>query len=190
MTGAIESFMQFDGTPLLWRSVPADGDTPGSRVSHRTLLIGHYMYVLGGGSGSRSFNDLRRLDLYTMRWELMPTRGEARPPPPLTTTLHTNMRGAMHAGSRYTCTCACVCMQGPSDKPDAIIGPSLIYVAPYLVVFGGGDGRRPSNDLHTLDMQSMLWRKIQTEGAPPAPRVGHSATQLGQSMVIVGGPNP
>ena len=89
MTGAIESFMEFDGTPLLWRSVPADGDTPGSRVSHRTLLIGHYMYVLGGGSGSRSFNDLRRLDLYTMRWELMPTRGEARPPPPLTTTLHT-----------------------------------------------------------------------------------------------------
>ena len=84
----------------------------------------------------------------------------------------------------------CVCLQGPSDKPDAIIGPSLIYVEPYLVVFGGGDGRRPSNDLHTLDMHSMLWRKIQTEGAPPAPRVGHSATQLGQSMVIFGGPNP
>ena len=91
MTGAIESFMQFDATPLLWRSVPSDGDTPGSRVSHRTLLIGHYMYVLGGGSGSRSFNDLRRLDLYTMRWELMPTRGEARPPrcPPPHLHLHT-----------------------------------------------------------------------------------------------------
>ena len=65
-------------------------------------------YVLGGGSGSRSFNDLRRLDLYTMHWELCPTRGE-----------------------------------GPEDKPDAIIGPSLSYVEPYLVVFGGGDGRAP-----------------------------------------------
>ena len=32
--------------------------------------------VLGGGSGNRSFNDLRRLDLYTMHWELLPTRGE------------------------------------------------------------------------------------------------------------------
>ena len=82
------------------------------------------------------------------------------------------------------------CVQGPNDKPGAIIGPSLIYVEPYLVVFGGGDGRRPSNDLHTLDMNSMLWRRIETEGAPPAPRVGHSATQLGQSMVICGGPNP
>ena len=43
MHGALDSFVQFEGTPLMWRSVPVDGDTPGSRVSHRTLLIDHYM---------------------------------------------------------------------------------------------------------------------------------------------------
>ena len=150
--GAIDKFLQFDGKPLLWRSVPVDGDTPGSRVSHRTLLLDHYLYLLGGGSGNRSFNDLRRLDLYTMHWELVATRGE-----------------------------------GPDDKPDAIIGTSLQYVEPYMVVFGGGDGRRPSNDLHTLDMNTMLWRKINTDGAPPAPRVGHTATMLDSSMIVFGG---
>ena len=104
MGGAIESFMQFDARPLVWRSVPADGDTPGSRVSHRTLLIGHYMYVLGGGSGSRSFNDLRRLDLYTMRWELMPTRGEARPPPPpATPPLHMGVLGMQLGRAARVC---------------------------------------------------------------------------------------
>ena len=46
---------------------------------------------------------------------------------------------------------------------------------------------KPSNDLHTLDMKTMLWRRIHTEGAPPAPRVGHSATQLGLAMIVFGG---
>ena len=36
-------------------------------------------------------------------------------------------------------------------------------------------------------MNTMLWRRIHTEGAPPAPRVGHSATQLGLAMIVFGG---
>ena len=37
-------------------------------------------------------------------------------------------------------------------KPDALIGHSMQWIEPYLVVFGGGDGRRPSNELHTLEL--------------------------------------
>ena len=47
--------------------------------------------------------------------------------------------------------------------------------------------RKPSNDLHTLDLRTLLWEAAQTEGAPPAPRVGHSSTQLGSEMWVFGG---
>jgi hypothetical protein len=116
------------------------------------LQIDQYLYVLGGGSGNRSFNDLHRLDLLSMHWELIHTRGEL-----------------------------------PGSKPDALIGHSVQWVDPFLVVFAGGDGRKPSNELHTLEVSTAVWRKIDTQGAPPAPRVGHSSTQLGAHMYIIGG---
>ena len=140
-------FFSFEGAPLAWKAISFDGDGPGTRVSHAMVLLEHYLYVLGGGSGNRSFNDLHRLDLYTMHWELMHTRGEL-----------------------------------PGSKPDALIGHSMQWVDPYLVVFAGGDGRKPSNELHTLELSTGIWRKVETKGAPPAPRVGHSSTQLGADM--------
>ena len=145
-------FHVFDAKPLVWKRVSYDGDGPGSRISHAMVLQEHYLYVLGGGSGNRSFNDLHRLDLFTMHWEIMHTRGH-----------------------------------GPQDKPDALIGHSVQWVDPYVVVFAGGNGKRPSNDLHTLELETGLWRKIETSGAPPAPRVGHSSTQIGADMFIIGG---
>ena len=51
----------------------------------------------------------------------------------------------------------------------------------------GGDGKRPSNDLHTLHVQSATWRQVSTSGAPPAPRVGHSSTRMGGMLYIIGG---
>ena len=152
LTPVRNDFFSFECSPLAWRAISYDGDGPGTRVSHTMVLLDHYLYVLGGGSGNRSFNDLHRLDLYTMHWELLHTRGEL-----------------------------------PGAKPDALIGHSVQWVDPYLVVFAGGDGRKPSNELHTLELATGVWRKIETKGAPPAPRVGHSSTQLGASMFIIGG---
>ena len=148
----MNDFYSFDATPLAWQSVSYDGDGPGARVSHAMVHLEHYLYVLGGGGGNRSFNDLHRLDLYTMHWELIHARGAA-----------------------------------PGAKPDALIGHSVAWVDPYLVVFAGGDGRRPSNDLHTLELRTATWRQVDTTGAPPAPRVGHSSTLQGADMYIIGG---
>jgi len=145
-------FHLFDCTPLIWKAISYDGDGPGARVSHSLIHLKHFLYVLGGGSGNRSFNDLHRLNLFMMHWELVNTRGAA-----------------------------------PGAKPDALIGHSVAWVEPYLVVFAGGDGRRPSNDLHTLELQTAVWRHIDTVGAPPAPRVGHSSTLVGAEMYIIGG---
>jgi hypothetical protein len=142
----------FDGGPLVWKAVSYDGDGPGTRVSHCMIQLHHHLYVLGGGSGNRSFIDLHRLDLYTMHWELVHTRGAA-----------------------------------PGAKPEALIGHSMAWVDPYLVVFAGGDGRRPSNELHTLELATATWHHISTSGAPPAPRVGHSSTLIDAELYVIGG---
>ena len=143
----LEDLYCFDGAPVLWRFMPFDGEGPGSRVSHSMILLEHYIYVLGGGSANRSFNDLHRLDLYTMHWELLHTHGV-----------------------------------GLEDKPDALIGHSIQWVPPLLVVFAGGNGRKPSNQLHTINLSSLLWQQIDAAGAPPAPRVGHASSRIEHLM--------
>ena len=62
----LSDFHSFDGTPLIWKAMSYDGDGPGPRVSHSLIQLEQYLYVLGGGCGNRSFNDLHRLDLFTM----------------------------------------------------------------------------------------------------------------------------
>ena len=130
----LHDFHKFDAAPLVWKEIAYDGDGPGTRVSHTMVQLEHYLYVLGGGSGNRAFNDLHRLDLFTMHWELIHTQGAV-----------------------------------PGAKPDALIGHSVEWVDPF-VVFAGGDGRRPSNDLHTLELRTATWRAIATQGALRAAR--------------------
>ena len=78
----LHDFHKFDAAPLVWKEIAYDGDGPGTRVSHTMVQLEHYLYVLGGGSGNRAFNDLHRLDLFTMHWELIHTQGAVPAPSP------------------------------------------------------------------------------------------------------------
>ena len=46
----LDDFHVFEGAPIVWRSIPFEGEGPGSRLSHAALLLEHFVYVLGGGS--------------------------------------------------------------------------------------------------------------------------------------------
>jgi len=58
-----------------------------------------------------------------------------------------------------------------------------------MYVFGGRDGEgQHFDDLHVLDTQRWLWRKIDYAAGPrPAPRVGHSAAMIGSLLIVTGG---
>lgn len=56
-----------------------------------------------------------------------------------------------------------------------------------LWVFGGFEGTRCLNDVYMLEMERLTWSYVNINSAPPEPRMCHSATAIGQYMLISGG---
>jgi N-acetylneuraminic acid mutarotase len=59
-----------------------------------------------------------------------------------------------------------------------------------MVVFGGKQGVQSTlffNDVFILDLDSREWKKIDCIGNPPSPRCWHSATLMGNLMIVFGG---
>lgn len=58
-----------------------------------------------------------------------------------------------------------------------------------LVIFGGsGEGESNYlNDLHILDLKTMMWMNSDVRGDIPVPRDSHSATAVGHKLFVYGG---
>ena len=56
-----------------------------------------------------------------------------------------------------------------------------------VYVFRGGNGREYLNDLHALDVESYVWRKVETHGEAPQQRANHSSAVLDETNNIGGG---
>lgn len=54
-------------------------------------------------------------------------------------------------------------------------------------MFGGFDGQRCLNDVYVLEMERLTWSYININSAPPEARMRHSATAIGNYMIISGG---
>lgn len=63
-------------------------------------------------------------------------------------------------------------------------GPCNMHSAEYIpdrrqiFVFRGGDGTEYLNDLHALDVDTMQWQKVETNGLPPEPRADHASAYM------------
>jgi len=63
-------------------------------------------------------------------------------------------------------------------------GPCNMHSADFIptrnevYVFRGGNGQDYLNDLHALDVQTYVWRTVQTHGCPPQQRANHSSALL------------
>jgi N-acetylneuraminic acid mutarotase len=68
-------------------------------------------------------------------------------------------------------------------------GQSVSLVGSRLIMFGGEDNkRRLLNDLHILDLETMMWEEVKTGKGGPAPRYDHSAAVYAdQYLLIFGG---
>jgi len=134
------------------------------RSYHRALVINKTEILIFGGqsettSAPKWYNDVHIFDTTTDTWKLCATNGEIPPP-----------RGA-----------ASVCSINNDTE---------------IIVFGGGSWKRFQrnpidihyfNDVHILNLESLVWRKIHTTGDIPGIRAGHSANILGNVMLVTGG---
>ncbi|CAB9509976.1 zipper-like transcriptional regulator 1 [Seminavis robusta] len=76
-------------------------------------------------------------------------------------------------------------------------GPCNMHSADYVAskkevyVFRGGNGREYLNDLHALHVESLTWRRVETNGAVPQQRANHSSAILEDTgeLFIFGGWN-
>ena len=180
-------------------------ELPPPRFGHAMCLAGASIYVYGGRNSSISnpvLKDFHRFDGAPLEWKDIAYDGDG----PGTRVSHTMVQLEHHlyvlgggSGNRafndlhrldlFTMHWELIHTQGdaPGAKPDALIGHTVEWVDPYMVVFAGGDGRRPSNDVHTLELRTATWHAVTTQGAPPAPRVGHSSSLIRDQMFVIGG---
>ncbi|KAG7342241.1 galactose oxidase [Nitzschia inconspicua] len=76
-------------------------------------------------------------------------------------------------------------------------GPCNMHSADYVparrevYVFRGGNGREYLNDLHALNVDTMVWRKVETTGEIPQQRANHSSAFLEETgeLFVFGGWN-
>ncbi|KAK3121423.1 hypothetical protein QOZ80_8BG0652880 [Eleusine coracana subsp. coracana] len=50
-----------------------------------------------------------------------------------------------------------------------------------------GDGRTLLNDLHILDLETMIWDEFETMGTPPSPRSNHAAACYAERYLLIFG---
>ncbi|XP_057979282.1 acyl-CoA-binding domain-containing protein 4 isoform X2 [Malania oleifera] len=83
----------------------------------------------------------------------------------------------------------CGVMETSGKIPIARGGHSVTLVGSKLIMFGGEDrSRRLLNDVHVLDLETMIWDLVETTQTPPAPRFDHTtAVHAERYLLIFGG---
>lgn len=149
-------------------------NVPSPRFSHASVILGESMYIFCGASSEHhsgtTYNDLYKLDLSNHKWHKIKAEGLLPAP-------------------RECCT-----MVG--YKP----APRHYKSAPYkgmLVIFAGvcrpplermhSIGPRFFDDCQVFHIHNSTWERIKQGETYPAARAAHSASIVGNRMVVFGG---
>lgn len=166
--GATATFAQYDASAMLWEAPQLDGAAPGARVGHAMVTGRHgHVYMYGGASGGRPLHDVFVLDLARSYWEravVVDPRAEAPP-----------------AKVGHACAYIEVGVSGQMARD------SQAYVGDKLLCFGGGDGRKATNETLLIDLPSLATVRLQVRGTPPQERVGHAVALVRKSLLYVFG---
>jgi N-acetylneuraminic acid mutarotase len=206
---------KFSTNTLKWSKPKVTGDVPGKRDGHSACVIGKYMFVFGGYEDAveRFAQEVFRLDLETMHWELMECNGQ----PPIHRDFHSatpvgkNMyifggRSTLSAHgfdmgqdvySHKVCYLDTVTFTWhmPRIQTPAPAGRrshSALSINNNILIFGGYNGRseKHMNDLWSLDTESMSWTHLEPRGTPPTPRRRHAMCLVKNRIFVFGGTSP
>jgi len=144
---------------ILWEEIKnAENNTIIERYSHCAAYLGCSLYIFGGCTSSNTtFNDLWRFDLASRQW--------IRP----------------LATGNYPSPKACATMV--AYKETLILFGGYTHPTPYPL----HQAARFFNQLHVYDPATNRWAHLNTIGYSPPPVAGHSASIIGNRMIIFGG---
>eukprot|EP00850_Spirogloea_muscicola_P015319 SM000116S24240 [mRNA] locus=s116:223620:228918:- [translate_table: standard] len=163
----------FDTEALSWSELTPGGDIPVARGGQSVTRAGSSLVMFGGeDSRRRLLNDVHNLNLNTMTWSTVETKG-TRPPPRSdhAATLHndryllvfgggshSNCYNDLHILDLETMEWSQPQQDGALPSPRA--GHAGIKVDDKWYVIGGGDNKSGVAGTAVLDLTSMQWSKV------------------------------
>ncbi|XP_017089188.2 kelch domain-containing protein 3 [Drosophila bipectinata] len=198
---------------MLW-TVHLDGGP--QRVNHAAVGVGDFIYSFGGYCTGYDYRynepiDVHVLNAHTMRWSLVPQQCDEEGQPlkyplvPFQRYGHTvvaykekiyiwggrndeNLCNALYCFDPKTAQWSRPPVTG--CLPGARDGHSACVIGNCMFIFGGfvDEINEFSSDVHSLNLDTMEWRYVQTFGVPPSYRDFHAAVAYEQErMYIFGG---
>ena len=153
-----------------WTRPPDTGAPPLPRYQHATVIIDRRAYVVGGSYRGRFMGDVHELDLDTSSWRRVDCVDARGAPAPLSPC----------AGHRLVTHRGAVYLVGGRFKGDER-GKYLTLMRMDIVT--GTDPRESSGEPRRF----ARWTPAETSGPRPSARRGHSATTVGDALVVFGG---
>jgi N-acetylneuraminic acid mutarotase len=189
----------------IWTLEPKNDVMP-ARQFHTASIIDDKMYIFGGGDGKYWLNDLLVFHLKTYEWVgPVETKGRAPSGRLQHAAIVYDKKIFIFGGEpdRYRqlndLFYLDIRCQGGSSKmtwyqpstegvpPTPRVSATGCLVDSEIFFFGGFDGMRWLNDLHTFCLKTMTWSKKLTYGNKPSPRCRHSTNYLNGKLYIFGG---
>ena len=153
-----------------WTRTPDAGTPPLPRYQHATVIVNHRVYIVGGSYRGRFIGDVHEFDLDTSSWrrvECVDARGAPAPLSPCAGHRLVAHRGAVYlVGGRFK-----------GDEREKYL--TLMR----MDIVTGTDPRDGSGE----PRRSVRWMPAETSGPKPSARRGHSATTVGDALVVFGG---
>ncbi|XXG46576.1 hypothetical protein AAC387_Pa02g1386 [Persea americana] len=195
----------FDTFKQTWSKIMVKGNPPSPRDSHSCTTVGNNLYVFGGTDGKSPLKDLHILDTSSNTWIVPSISGEG----PEAREGHS----AILVDKRLFIFGGC----GKSyDEPEEVYFNDLYILDTErfiwnraitsgtppsardshtcsswrnkIIVIGGEDASDYYlSDVHILDVDTLVWRELNTSGQLLTPRAGHSTVALGKHLFVFGG---
>ncbi|XP_078440500.1 galactose oxidase/kelch repeat superfamily protein isoform X2 [Wolffia australiana] len=191
-----------------WMVVSTSGESPVPRFGHAAAVVGSKMVVVGGDSGRGLLDDTQILSLEKLTWGsatprvyFSPTSLPLKIPACKGHSLVTWGKKVLLIGGKsdpasdrisvWSFDMETECwshVEAKGDIPVARSGHSVTRAGPVLILFGGEKGKgKKLNDLHMLDLKSMMWLPLHYTGAGPSPRCNHVAALYDDRILFVFG---
>lgn len=153
-----------------WSLRYTTGGVPPGTSGALAQIVGETLYLFGGFHMDRNTNDLYRLDLTSLWWELVETEGHR--PTPCDKTAGWTHRDCLYVFGGFGVTPR----QGVPRPPD------FAYVHDLQAPWRGW-----TNQLVAFDIHTNTWSWPHYKGHAPVARAAHAAAQVGDQVFIFGG---
>ncbi|CEH13181.1 Kelch repeat-containing proteins [Ceraceosorus bombacis] len=199
--GCFRDLWCFDTETMCWSKPKVTGDLPPPRRAHSATMVDRRLFVFAGGDGPHYYNDLYVFDTVSLRWSKPVVSGTAPSPRRAHTSNYWNGQllifgggngvGALNdvfaldIGNMDRLEWKKVECQGKIPIGRGYHTSNLIDGK--LIVIGGSDGHMSFNDIHILRLDTKVWYQVKTDEIHN--RLGHTATQVGSYLFVIGGHN-